>query len=115
MSVALEVTRLRRKKHWVFAGDKGNVSGYASVVCGDPDGGSPTHGNFPADGASLHRCRIFRDYLDATLPNLWLGIVGPLAWPPLSPDITHLDFFLWDYVKDKVYATKVTGAEDPKT
>ena len=26
-----------------------------------------------------------------------------LAWPPLSPDATPFDFFLWGYVKDQVY------------
>jgi len=26
-----------------------------------------------------------------------------LAWPPLSPDATLCDFFLWGYVKDQVY------------
>ena len=25
------------------------------------------------------------------------------AWPPHSPDATLCDFFLWGYVKDKVY------------
>jgi hypothetical protein len=40
---------------------------------------------------------------------------APLAWPPHSPDITLLDFFLWGYVKDKVYVTKVTGVEGLKT
>ena len=25
-----------------------------------------------------------------------------LAWPPLSPDATPCDFFLWGYVKDQV-------------
>jgi hypothetical protein len=44
-----------------------------------------------------------------------LGRDGSLAWPPQSPVITPLDFFLWGYVKDKVYATKVTGVEDLKT
>ncbi|KAJ4444703.1 hypothetical protein ANN_06500 [Periplaneta americana] len=28
-------------------------------------------------------------------------------WPPRSPDLTLLNFFLWSYVKDKVYATPV--------
>ncbi|KAJ4434230.1 hypothetical protein ANN_22778 [Periplaneta americana] len=28
---------------------------------------------------------------------------GPTRWPPRSPDITPLDFFLWGYVKNKVY------------
>jgi hypothetical protein len=70
---------------------------------------------FQQDGAPPHWGRIVRDYLDATFPNRWLGRNGPLAWPPRSPDIAPLDFFLWGYVKDKVYATKVTGVEDQKT
>jgi hypothetical protein len=37
-----------------------------------------------------------------------LGIPDPQTLRPL-------DFFLWGYVKDKVYATKVTGVEDLKT
>ena len=28
---------------------------------------------------------------------------GGLEWPPYSPDLNPLDFFLWDYLKDKVY------------
>ena len=27
---------------------------------------------------------------------------GPIPWPPRSPGITPLDFFLWGYVKDIV-------------
>ena len=26
-----------------------------------------------------------------------------IAWPPRSPDMTPLDFFLWGYIKSKVY------------
>jgi hypothetical protein len=70
---------------------------------------------FQQDGAPPHWGRIVPDYLDATFPNCWLGRDGPLAWPPQSPDVTPLDFFLWGYVKDKVYATKVTGFADLKT
>ena len=29
---------------------------------------------------------------------------GDYNWPPRSCDLTPLDFFLWDCVKDKVYA-----------
>jgi hypothetical protein len=47
-------------------------------------------------------------------PNHWLGRDGPLAWPPPSPDIIPLDFFLWGYVKNTVCAPKVTGVEDLK-
>jgi len=45
--------------------------------------------------------------LDATFPKRWFGRDGPTPWPPLSPDITPLDFFLWGYVKDKVFSTPV--------
>jgi len=46
-------------------------------------------------------------FLDAAFPNRWTGRDGPTPWPPLSPDITLLDFFLWGYVKDKVFSTPV--------
>jgi len=45
--------------------------------------------------------------LDASFPNRWIGRNGPTPWPPRSPDITTLDFFLWEYVKDKVFSTPV--------
>jgi len=47
--------------------------------------------------------------LDATFPNRWIGRDGPTPWPPRSPDITLLDFFLWGYVKDKVFSTRITN------
>jgi len=39
---------------------------------------------------------------------------GPTPWPPRSPDITPLDFFLWGYVKDKVFSTPVPDITDLK-
>ena len=42
----------------------------------------------------------------------WIGRDGPIPWPPRSPDITQLDFFLWGYVKDIVYRTKVRDTND---
>jgi hypothetical protein len=26
-----------------------------------------------------------------------------MEWPPISPDLTPMDFFLWGFVKDNVY------------
>ena len=34
---------------------------------------------------------------------------GPLEWPARSPDLTPMDFWLWGYLKEKVYA------HNPKT
>jgi len=52
--------------------------------------------------------------LDAVFPNRWIGRAGPTPWPPRSPDITHLDFFLWGYVKDKLFSTPVTDITNLK-
>jgi len=52
--------------------------------------------------------------LDATFPNRWIGRDGPIPWPPRSPDITPLDFFLLDYVQDKVFSTPVPGITNLK-
>ncbi|KAJ4427421.1 hypothetical protein ANN_25043 [Periplaneta americana] len=35
-------------------------------------------------------------------------------WPPRSPDLTTPDFFLWGYLKDKVYATRPQTLDDLK-
>ncbi|KAK8406891.1 hypothetical protein O3P69_007446 [Scylla paramamosain] len=44
----------------------------------------------------------------------WIGRDGPIPWPPRSPDITPLGFFLWGYVKDIVYRTKTRDINDIK-
>ncbi|GBM15849.1 hypothetical protein AVEN_260127-1 [Araneus ventricosus] len=30
-----------------------------------------------------------------------------MAWPPRSPDITPLDFYLWGYVKQHMYSERI--------
>ncbi len=37
-----------------------------------------------------------------------------MPWPPRSPDLTPCDFFLWGFIKSKVYATKPTDITDLK-
>ena len=34
------------------------------------------------------------------------------AWPPYSPDISPPDFFLWEYLKERVYQNKPRTIED---
>lgn len=62
---------------------------------------------FQQDGAPPHWALAVRDFLNEVYPGRWIGRDGPTPWPPRSPDITPLDFFLWGYVKDRVYATPV--------
>lgn len=58
---------------------------------------------FQQDGASAHFKREVTDYLNLTFPDRWIGRNGPIRWPPRSPDLTPLDFFLWGYLKDRVF------------
>uniref|UniRef100_A0A2H1WMQ9 SFRICE_037792 n=1 Tax=Spodoptera frugiperda TaxID=7108 RepID=A0A2H1WMQ9_SPOFR len=46
------------------------------------------------DGAPLHVVRSVRERLSVMLEDRWIGRLGPQAWPPRSPDLTPLDFFV---------------------
>jgi hypothetical protein len=61
-----------------------------------------------------HSAPILREFLDIHFPGRWVWRDGPITWPPRSPDITALDFFLWGYVKDIVYKTPVTSLAELK-
>ena len=51
---------------------------------------------FQHDGAPPHYIRHVRDYLNQSFSNRWLGRGGPVAWPPRSPDLMPLDYYLWE-------------------
>lgn len=46
------------------------------------------------------------DLLRPMFPNRLISKGGDFGWPPRSPDLTAPDFFLWGYLKGKVYANK---------
>jgi len=70
---------------------------------------------FQQDGASAHKARIVKTYLSTRFPNRWIGIGSEIhEFPSRSPDLTLLDFFLWNYVKDIVYTKESTTREDMK-
>ena len=37
--------------------------------------------------------------------------VEQLPWPTRSPDLSRLDFFLWGYIKNIVYAEKIRNIQ----
>lgn len=57
------------------------------------------------DGAPAHRLIRVRDRLHELFPRRVVGLGHAREWPPRSPDLTPLDFFLWGYLKGKVYQT----------
>jgi hypothetical protein len=66
------------------------------------------------DGAPPHYARATREFLDITFRTHWIGRGGPVPWPPRSPDLTPMDYFLWGYIKSKVYETPPTSQDDLK-
>lgn len=64
------------------------------------------------DGAPAHFALDVRRYLNQEFEGRWIGRGGPISWPPRSPDLTKLDFFLWGHIKNIVYQTPPTIADD---
>ena len=76
---------------------------------------------FMQDGALPHRTSDVMEVLDEHFTGRVMGLGyaskfgGGMDWPPYSPDLNPCDFFLWGYLKDKVYAANPRTLEDLKT
>lgn len=64
---------------------------------------------FQQDGATSHTSNRSLPRVREIFPNKLISRRGDINWPPRSPDLTPMDFFLWGYVKSKVYANKPTS------
>jgi len=62
---------------------------------------------FQHDGVTPHYTNRVRELLNELFANRRLGRGGPVAWPPRSPDLKPLDYYLWGHMKTLVYVTKV--------
>lgn len=69
---------------------------------------------FQLDGAPAHYDLRVRNFLNIRFGERWIGRGGPINWPARSPDITPLDFFLWGFIKSKVYKDPPTTVENMK-
>ena len=58
------------------------------------------------DGATCQTVHDTIHLLSETFEERLISRNGPVNWPPRSCDITPVDYFLWGYVKSKVYADK---------
>lgn len=69
---------------------------------------------FMHDGAPPHFTLDVRTHLNQNYPNRWIGRGqdAPVRWPPRSPDITPLDYFLWGTVKSMVYSRPVNTQQE---
>ena len=63
------------------------------------------------DGAPPHFSCFVTDVLNERFPDAWIGRGGPIPWPSRSPDLSPFDFFLWEYIKNIVYAEKIRNIQ----
>jgi hypothetical protein len=63
------------------------------------------------DGAPAHFYPAVRDVLSNTCHHRWISRGGTPAWPPRSPHLNPLDFYLWGHLKPLVYAAPADTEE----
>ena len=64
------------------------------------------------DGAPPHRRRVVTERLAELFGDRVIALNRPVEWPPRSPDLTPLDFFLWGHLKSKVHTTPPRDLDD---
>jgi len=70
---------------------------------------------FMQDGAPPHWSKPVRSWLDEKFKQRWMGRGSSnLPWPARSPDITPCDFFMWGFLKSKVYVQDILNIADLK-
>ena len=75
-----------------------------------PDLAAANVGNllFMQDGAPAHTALVTRDFLVNTFgADRLIGQHFDLQWPARSPDLNPVDFFLWGFMRDRVFANCV--------
>jgi len=69
---------------------------------------------FQQDGATAHTARTSMACLREAFPGRLISRYGDLNWPARSPDLTPCDYFLWGYLKSRVYNDRPRTLEDLK-
>lgn len=62
---------------------------------------------YQQDGAPAHFSREVRNVLEREIPHRWIGRGSSFPWPPRSPDLSVLDFWLWGDIRHKLYQQPV--------
>lgn len=69
---------------------------------------------FQQDGATAHTSRRSLGVLREMFPDRLISLRGDLGWPARSPDLSPCDFFLWGYLKEKVFKHRPRTLDDLK-
>ncbi|GBM78293.1 hypothetical protein AVEN_46994-1 [Araneus ventricosus] len=52
------------------------------------------------------------DVLKEMFPKRLVSLRGDISWPARSPDLSPCDYFLWGYLKSKVYKNRPRTTEE---
>ncbi|CAK9817074.1 Transposable element Tc3 transposase [Anthophora quadrimaculata] len=69
---------------------------------------------FQQDDVTCHTTRENVQFLRSKFGQRVISRNADINWPPRSCDLTPLDFFLWGYLKSRVYAVKLETINDLK-
>ncbi|KAI6653098.1 hypothetical protein LOD99_3947 [Oopsacas minuta] len=62
---------------------------------------------FQQDGAPPHVAKVVLDFLREKFDKKLISRNCDFFWPPDSPDLNPCDFYLWGYLKSKVYSNPI--------
>ena len=69
---------------------------------------------FQQDGATSHTSTCSIGILKEMFPNHLISLRDDIGWPARSPDLNPCDFFLWGYLKSKVFSYRPQSLEELK-
>ena len=69
---------------------------------------------FQQDGATAHTARASLNKLREMFGARVISHRGDVQWPPRSPDLNACDYFLWGYLKNRVYQNRPRTIVDLK-
>ena len=69
---------------------------------------------FQQDGATAHTSVIAKDWLKWRFGNKVISHRTDFPWQAKSPDLSPFNFFLWSYVKEKVFHIRTTSIYEQK-
>lgn len=115
-SVSINIERSANRSlllwwQWDWWNVPANTADYLSVCTGQNFIGTIAKTDFQTDGAPPYIATIAPDFLDETFKRKWIGRRGPTEWPPRSPDLTPLEFFLWGHLKSVVNKQRLRSSE----
>ena len=68
---------------------------------------------FQQDGARPSRSLLYEHFGNQVIAlDFKNHFEGGMDWPPYSPDLNPCDFFLWGYLKDRVYQEPLSSLSE---